>query len=378
MEKITVEKDQSFFNLAKRIKTSKSPDIQVLFKKKAGIYRNALNLKILKSIAEEKGKSIKFEAENPKHKDFIDNINEGYTEYSENQVEIGAGTKFSRAGLDGSTRGRSIPIKPVLIILLSLGVLLGILFALWWYIPGATVKMKVDSKGLIKLLDVKAVSGGTVSKENSEIPAFAVEAEGSDAQSTPTTGKKETGEKAEGEITLYNKTSTDTNIKKGVAVTLITTDGEALKYEISESVVVPALTEETTTDTEPVGETVNKVYGKKEVKITAKAFGKEYNLDKEQKFEIDGYNTDEMVGENSEKITGGSLEELNIVSQTDLDALTRILTDSTREKAKEALYKKIVDGQKLPEASINFEIFCLDFSSKVKFFSLSPSPPFAL
>src|SRR3990167_9716745 len=158
MEKITVEKDQSFFNLAKRIKTSKSPDIQVLFKKKAGIYRNALNLKILKSIAEEKGKSIKFEAENPKHKDFIDNINEGYTEYSENQVEIGAGTKFSRAGLDGSTRGRSIPIKPVLIILLSLGVLLGILFALWWYIPGATVKMKVDSKGLIKLLDVKAVS----------------------------------------------------------------------------------------------------------------------------------------------------------------------------------------------------------------------------
>ena len=137
MEKITVEKDQSFFNLAKRIKTSKSPDIQVLFKKKAGIYRNALNLKILKSIAEEKGKSIKFEAENPKHKDFIDNINEGYTEYSENQVEIGAGTKFSRAGLDGSTRGRSIPIKPVLIILLSLCVLFGIL-ALMFVISNVT------------------------------------------------------------------------------------------------------------------------------------------------------------------------------------------------------------------------------------------------
>lgn len=385
MNKITVDSKQNMHMLIEQIKDARESELIVFFKKDANFYENSLNLKIIKGIAEDVSKTITFEAENKNHKDYIDSVNGDYFEYTDDQVDLNSEQSpnlklkksISLFSFLSNFRkkkqiieGDYIPeiksnkklLKALIYPLIILGILFGIGFALWWYIPAATVKINVNSQILVKLLEIKAsVDIESVAAETQQIPAFKVDVSVTDSQTIPTSGKKEIGDKAEGKVTLFNKTNESIKIKKGTVIKLISTNDESWRYETTAEVDVPAQSE----IKDDAGTVTGTEYGKKDVEILAIAYGDKYNQKDGQNFEINGFDTDKIVAENTDKIDGGSAKEVNVVAQTDIDSLKRTLNEFMKTKVAEAMQKKVVEGQTFHESSVDFTVVSGNYDKKL-------------
>lgn len=373
----TADEKTEMNDLVNVLEEAKESDVKILFKKNANLYNKSLNLKILQKLASERSKTVTFDVENQSHKDYIDAINGDFMESADDSVDLnmeesrkGVTKEWFLTGLfkrrepedsfDGSL-GKSFNKKRFKFFVYLFGIFLLFTtggFALWWYLPSATVKVTIDSQILVKILDVKAdPAASEVAVQSATIPAINIDATVTESQTILTTGKREVGDNAKGKVTFYNKTNDSISIKKGAIIKLISTDKESLRYEVQEKIDVPAQTEK------PDGSGTE--YGSKDVNIKAVSFGEKYNQDSEEKFEVDGYNTDKLIAENKEKIEGGTLKELNVVTQADIDGLKRSLDEFIRSKVVEALNKKVVVGQTLSESSIEFTTISGIYDKKV-------------
>lgn len=395
---INADKSYDIYKIIKEINASNEQEITVSFSKDCEVYKNASNLLIIKHIVEEQGKSINFSAENPGHAEFMSSVNEDRIEFLNPEIDItheSAAKAFSLAGIfakvpnpidlfkkadEGvvvndpdsaidhnvisySESGIKKLIKPIIILSIVFGAILGLFYLAMYFVPSSTVTINLKTDALVKLLEVKAVKDGSVSAKNRTIPALEIQVSESDTQSAKVTGKKVDGVKANGKVTLTNKKGSDIKIKKGTEIKLISSKDDALKYVTTEEVTVPKKTEED----DPVnpGEKIT-TYGTKEVKVQAVNFGSEYNKDKGEKFEVGDYDTDELIAENDkEKFEGGKLEEKLVVSQTDMDSLKKTVEDSIKEKLVEALKRKTISTQKLMDSTIKYETTSANYSKKL-------------
>lgn len=356
---ITADETTEINDLIIAIDDAVESDVKILFKKKSTLYLKSLNLKILQKLAGEKNKTITFDVENKSHKDYIDAVNGDFMQTPDESVDLNMDQKPKKGRREFKLNIKGA--KVLIYIAAFLLIFFGGGFALWWYLPSAKVMVSIDSQILVKILDIKASPTATsVSVADSTIPAINVDVTVSDSQTIPTTGKKEIGDSAKGKVTLFNKTDEAITLKKGKVIKLISTDNESLKYEIQENIEVPS---QTTTPTGTGGSTTE--YGSKEVSVTAVSYGDKYNQDIGEKFEVDNYNTEKLVGENKEKIEGGTLKEVNVVAQADLDGLKRTLDEFMKTKVIEAIKKKVVTGQTLPESSIEFTTVSGTFDKKL-------------
>ena len=387
MNKYEINNKLDFYDLVELIKSSANGEIDFLFKKDSDLFKNSSDLMILQSIAEHENKKITFDVESKNYKDYIEAVNSGNLRFDDTVIDFdeinevassSKGTKFAFLGgltaklkrnkSDSSQSGSSDKHvrakKSVLVIIVCLLLIVIGTFALWWYVPSATVDLTVDSQVLVKILDVKVVEGqGEPSAEASSLPGFKVDVTETDRQTNPTTGKKETGTRATGEVTLFNKTDDEISVKKGTVIKWISTEDESFKYVTTEDIKVP----EQTKVTEPAPSTTPEkiVYGQKTVKIEAENIGDKYNRGEGQKFEIDGNETDKLVGENEKAITGGKQETISTVSQVDINTLKKDLTELIQNKAAASLKKKVVTGQVLLDSAIKSKVTSETFSNKL-------------
>lgn len=366
MKRIRTKATESINDLIQLLKSEDDNDLILTFSKDNEIYKYATNLQILKKAASQMGKSVKFEAENKKHKNYVDAINSGEEVPADNPGQVQAKT-FSTKRIWLKLPGFKFSFKskkfkylfgtPVVLLLIG-----GFFFFLWWYIPTAKVEIQVDSEVLVKLLDIKAsAKQQEVSVESATIPAILVEVTETETQTAPSTGEKETGEKSTGKVKLYNKTDDDITIKKGATLKLIETDKESLRFVTTKEAKVPAQKEG---DLPPPETGTKQIFGTQEVEVEAVEFGDGYNLDDGQKFEVGDYDTDELVAENEDSISGGSQKIISVVTQSDLDSLKRSLNEFLENKVGESLQKKVVTGQKLAEASVQFTEVTANFDKK--------------
>ncbi|PIR42612.1 hypothetical protein CO058_03040 [candidate division WWE3 bacterium CG_4_9_14_0_2_um_filter_35_11] len=373
----TADEKTEMNDLISAVEDAKEADIKILFKKRSSIYLKSLNLRILQKLASEKNKTVTFDVENQSHKDYIDAVNGDFMESADDAVDLNMNTKMEsvnktsliaklfnmRKKFDTSddSKSKKKGVKILIYIFVFLFIFVGGVFALWWYMPSASVKITVDSQILVKILDVKADPSATeVSIENSTIPAINVDVTVTESQTIPTTGKKEVGDNAKGKITFYNKTNDVITLKKGTIVKFISTDKESLKYETQENIDVSA---QVTTENPPNSSTTE--YGSKEANVKAVSFGEKYNQDSGEKFDVDGYDTDKLIAENKDKLDGGTLKELNVVTQADMDGLKRALDEFIKTKVVEALNKKVVSSQIFPESSAEFTTISGVFDKKL-------------
>lgn len=373
----TADETTEMNDLISAIEDSKESDVKILFKKKANLYSKSLNLKILQKFAGEKNKTVTFDIENQSHKDYIDAVNGDFMESADDAVDLNMDTKMESVNKTSllsklfgmckkfSTSDDSISkkkgVKFLIYLFIFLFVFVGGGFALWWYMPSASVNITVDSQILVKILDVKADPSATeVSIENATIPAINIDVTVTESQTIPTTGKKEIGDNAKGKITFYNKTNDVISLKKGSVVKFISTDKESLKYETQENIDVPA---QVTTENPPNSSTTE--YGSKEANVKAVLFGDKYNQDSGEKFDVSGYDTDKLIAENKDKIDGGTLKELNVVTQADMDGLKRTLDEFIKTKVVKAIKKKVVSSQTFPESSAEFTTVSGVFDKKL-------------
>lgn len=233
-------------------------------------------------------------------------------------------------------------------LLIAAGVILILFFAVSYFIlPSGKVIITVESQDI--KLDREVIADTEITTLNvSEltIPAETIEQTLERSGETEATGTKETGEKAVGQVTIYNLTESDVSVNAGTVLESIET---GLNYITASTVTVPAKRPDD--DPEYPG-----LFGTVDVGVTAEKFGEEYNVQTKQEFRISGFDVDNLYGKNFNNISGGSTEEQLVVSQENFDDLKKEIVDGMKEELRTALEESAGEEKELLVDTIEYEV----------------------
>ncbi len=135
----------------------------------------------------------------------------------------------------------------------------------------------------------------------------------------PTTGTKTIGEKAKGEITIYNKTDQSVDL----AQSSVLQDSTGREFELIAPVSVPA----SSSDLEEG--VIN--LGKIQATVVASQIGPESNLTKDTELIFKNYSKNQLVAKVSESLAGGTQEDIPAVAQADKDQIESQLGQSIQQ-----------------------------------------------
>lgn len=161
------------------------------------------------------------------------------------------------------------------------------------------------------------------------------------------TGKKETGEKAKGEIIVYNKTERPVTFEKGTEIS-----ANNLDFVITDEIKVASTSSFSTS------------FSSTKVKIEAAEFGKEYNLPSGTNFTVDGQATSSYFAKNESAFAGGTKTELTVVSKADLEALRSEVQKGSLEKALETAKQNLQENVLLINSPLSSKLEGEKFSKK--------------
>jgi hypothetical protein len=171
----------------------------------------------------------------------------------------------------------------------------------------ATVTVTLPSQSLDKELDVNAALDGSGA---GDLP-LRIDNHSEDVSlSKATTGTKQVGDKAKGQVTIHNFNDRERSYSKGTTLTV-----NGLSYILQQDVRVSSASEGI------VGGGVVKQPGKAKADVVAGDIGPQYNLDKLQRFKIGDLTTTNDFALNEDVISGGTKREIKVVSKKDLDDL---------------------------------------------------------
>ncbi|MEK7527472.1 MAG: hypothetical protein AAB574_00440 [Patescibacteria group bacterium] len=168
--------------------------------------------------------------------------------------------------------------------------------------------------------------------------------------SIPTTGKKEIGEKARGEVVIFNKLDTIQNLNKGV----IFSDPNGQKFELTGNLQVP-------------GSTYNLdagiiTLGQAKTSLIAVNIGPESNLP--AKTQLISSNPNHFVKVLS-GLTGGTKEQVSIVSAEDRSRILEIARQNLQEKAKNQIQSESAPGLTIFDLTAFFNNPKTDFNREI-------------
>ncbi len=231
-------------------------------------------------------------------------------------------------------------------------VLLGGLF-LSWQFSKAVINIYVTPEELSEELEVRlSKEAKALDIDQGIIPVDEVSVEKTGSKSRAATGEKLIGEKAKGEVTIFNRTSEKTTFESG---TSLYGPGN-LEFVLDSQVSVASKTADLATGVDRWGETTTS--------ITAADIGSEYNLAEESLFTISDYPEDDYLGRNSESLSGGTSRKIRAVSDEDRENLKESLTEDLISQAEEELKSKLSDSQ-IIEGGFSTSIVSEEFSAEV-------------
>jgi len=136
--------------------------------------------------------------------------------------------------------------------------------------------------------------------------------------SKKTSGEKEIGQKATGEVLIYNNNlAAEETITKG---SVLISDG-GLKFILEEEIKVASAS----------GDATNPKPSTAKVKVSAYNIGSEYNLPAGTKFRIEGKSAN-LLAKNEVAFSGGTKNKIKTVSKDDLEDLKKQVTAEAKEK----------------------------------------------
>ena len=231
------------------------------------------------------------------------------------------------------------------LIVLIIGLLIlmaGGVYAFNWFYPQANVKLLVTPKSLLINEDVALdTASSTVDVDKKIIPGSEVKLEVTGTDKIITTGKKTVGDKARGEVTIYNKTANPKTLKKG---TQIQTGN--LKFTLDEDVSIASASEN-------VG-SLN--YGSNKIAVTATDIGTSSNVGSGTEFSVADLPTGYYSGRNEKVFTGGTSREISVVARDDQKKLREQLLQKLQQQAGDEVKSKLENGKKLLDGSLTTQI----------------------
>lgn len=163
------------------------------------------------------------------------------------------------------------------------------------------------------------------------------------------TGKKETGEKAKGEIKIFNKTENTQKLPKGISIK----SSSGLEFVLTDSVEI-ASTSSFSTE-----------FSSSKVKVEAAKFGKEYNIPSGGNFTVANFSASDVFAKNETAFSGGTKEEIQVVSQDDMTKLEENLSTKLFDEAKKNANSKLSAGQAFIPASLSEKVTEKKFDKKL-------------
>lgn len=381
MTKLEVEIHDDLMSIINKFKNLDDHGVELIIPAGAVIFDNVLNLKLLEKEAERLDKTIQFTTNDPNGMNLIselraENMGEDFvaTEMSENDVSqlseelpedepikrSKRRSKKSFVTVSGKNRGKAGKVAKILIILFLL--LGGTAYAatqVLWTLPTADVKVIVNSQPLTKSVQIKVVKDGTTSASEKTLKGYSVDTVISNIESIETTGTETIGDKAEGKIKIFNKTTSEKEFKKGQTVRYEKDDND-YEYVLKDSVTVPERTEE---DDGNGGISITP--GEATVEVEAKDIGEQYNIDEGDEIRINDQDKDDFSARANEDFSGGSSETIAVVSEEDKTNLAQQLQDKGIEDIEKNLEQKAKAGRKYIKGSYDTQVTKEEFNHEV-------------
>lgn len=367
MQRVSSE-SLSLWALFQKIKALEGSEIELVMSSVSPLLENLLALKILRDQLLSFGKKITFIFEDQSFADLVLLLN-GLP----SDLLTPAVPKDLSAKAAVSTPGpRSIFRFPILswsrpkfkinralfFLLLPLFIFLGGISALYFF-SQAKISLFLNSESLPKTIDVWALpSADTVSEDPPTIPALEISTSLQKSESSPSSGKKEVGEKATGSLTIYNKTASSVDFPAATVLAKGRVNGDDLRFLTKDKVEVPARTADATAVSgyQP---------GTASVLVSAEKLGEEYNLLAGETFSVGVKPTSDFIAQNTSDLTGGSRRQVVVVTLEDQRKLYDQLLTHLKEELKKNTLAKVVAGQVLDEESITYETVVKSFDHGV-------------
>lgn len=156
-------------------------------------------------------------------------------------------------------------------------------------------------------------------------------------KTTAVTGQKDIGDPARGTVTVYNKSPTSKQLKKGAVLT-----AGSLSFTLDSDVSIASASESVGSIT----------FGKANAAITAAKLGSQSNLPASTEFSLKDTSTSVIAGRNDAALTGGTSKVVRVVSRADQSALVDALTGELIDKAKGELEASVGGAERLIDETI--------------------------
>jgi len=155
-----------------------------------------------------------------------------------------------------------------------------------------------------------------------------------------TTGKKTIGEKATGEITIFNKLDKAQALPKGTV--LVAADGKL--FELINQVTVPPSSSDLNLGVITLGQS--------KTSVSAKDIGPDYNINKDTQLTFKEFPQTSLVAKVSQNLDGGTKQEIPAVSQQDKINVEAQLTKNMQTTISDRIKQETANSTDLIESTI--------------------------
>jgi len=234
--------------------------------------------------------------------------------------------------------------KGFLIVVVAVVALLGTTFLIFTKIAKSEVKLVVQAQKIEKEFEFTvSAKENAVDSEKMILPGREISVEVSGEKSSGVKGKKTVGDKAKGEISIYNGTDKSKTLIKGTGFK----GPGGLKFIISSEAIVPAKTTDFNA-TPPIDK-----WGEKKVSAEAADIGSQYNIAANSTLSLESLpsSSSSFLVKNLTAFSGGTSREIQAVSKEDRDSLGKEIAKELERKASEEIESKISAGDHLLEDS---------------------------
>ena len=380
MNKISLKIHDDVVEVLSKIKSAEGTNVKIEIPEGSVLFDNVVNLKLIIKEAEQLSKSIEFFTDDPHGNTILAMLDSGgesekFDGFMSKEVPVDGDADVGKPSKKSSKKLPSMPkvpsfsipkislpklnLKLPLLILVVVGVLGFAAYSFLWQAPEATVKVIVSSQPLTKSLTLQIKADAETDVENKILRGETVTATVSDSMSTETTGEKIVGDKAEGTVTIYNRTDVEKEFKKGTQMTF-KGDNDDIIFKTKDGVTVPAETLE-----DPLDPTSPSIPGQIDVDVEALEIGKSGNIDDGETLEFEDFKKSEYFAQSKDSFEGGSSETVKTVAQEDMDKLSEDLATSLKESSVSSLEKKLTKGRKQIPGSQEVTVSSEEFSAEL-------------
>jgi len=211
----------------------------------------------------------------------------------------------------------------------------------------AKVHVLVLPQKVTSQIDVTFAKSGT--KANSvQVEAVTTDATGDGTAQT--TGKTQVGEKARGEVVVYNKTTSSKTLPKSSILV-----ANNLQFTLDDTIQIASASD--------TGEGLT--FGKLAARVSAAVIGPGGNLPSNTTLTFKDFSDSQVTAKATQGFSGGTARDVGSVSREDQNKLEDSLRTQLTTKLKQELTSKLAPGQKLLAPSMETKVASRKFSAEI-------------